>query len=114
PSVWLISKTYAARKPYSSVLATLASAGESAVRKQLRAFASTTDEEPVCGISPAGSTLSLVLNQVPVPVSGWVCGLPASVSETFKVAFRTPVACGVNVSVIVQVPPAATDVQVLP
>jgi len=51
---------------------------------------------------------------VPVPASGTVWGLPPPSSLTVKFAKRCPVACGVNVTLIVQLPPAGTlDPQLL-
>ena len=47
---------------------------------------------------------------VPVPVSAAVCGLLASLSATVSVAVTTPVAVGVNVTLIVQLAPAANVV----
>jgi hypothetical protein len=38
-----------------------------------------------------------------------VCGLPAALSEMLTAAVRVPVAVGVNVMLIVQLPPAATE-----
>lgn len=46
---------------------------------------------------------------VPVPESAEVCGLPAALSATLKVAEREPVAVGVNVTVIVQEIPFVSD-----
>ena len=45
----------------------------------------------------------------PVPVKLMVCGLPAALSEMLTAAVRVPVAVGVNVTAIVQLPPAATE-----
>ena len=45
----------------------------------------------------------------PVPVSGTVRGLPLALSVIVMVPVRTPVAVGVNVTLIVQVIPAGTD-----
>jgi hypothetical protein len=45
---------------------------------------------------------------VPVPVSVAVCGLPAKLSATLKVALTIPMAVGVNVTLIVQLAPAAS------
>src|SRR5215472_658935 len=46
----------------------------------------------------------------PVPVRPTVCGLPLALSLTVRVPVRVPVALGVNVTLIVQDAPAATDV----
>lgn len=45
---------------------------------------------------------------VPVPDSGTFCGLPLASSETETLALRPPVADGVKVTAIVQVPPEAS------
>jgi hypothetical protein len=46
---------------------------------------------------------------VPVPLSPIVCGLAPPLSETFSVALRLPVAVGLNVTVMVQLALAATE-----
>ena len=47
---------------------------------------------------------------LPVPVRLTVCGLPAALSEMLTEAVRLPSAAGVNVTLIVQLPPfAATE-----
>jgi hypothetical protein len=51
----------------------------------------------------------LVPAAAPVPVTLTVCGLPAALSEMLTVAVRVPVTVGVNVTLIVQLPPAATE-----
>ncbi len=53
--------------------------------------------------------LSVTAGAVPFPVRDKVCGLPVALSATETVALRPPVAVGVNVAAILQVPPAATD-----
>ena len=45
---------------------------------------------------------------VPVPIKLAVCGLLLALSVTVKVPLRVPVAVGVNVTLIVQLAPAAT------
>src|SRR5436305_1945247 len=51
---------------------------------------------------------------VPVPLNPAVCGDPVALSVMLTAALRTPAAVGVNVTEIVQLPPAATlDPQVL-
>src|SRR3954447_18671093 len=45
---------------------------------------------------------------VPVPLRPAVCGLPVALSVTFTLALRLPVADGVKVTEIVQLPPAAS------
>ena len=47
---------------------------------------------------------------VPVPVRLAVCGLLVALSVTVNAALRVPVAVGVNVTLIVQLEPAATPV----
>src|SRR5215469_1771414 len=46
----------------------------------------------------------------PVPVNPTVCGLPFALSLIVRVPVRVPVAEGVNVMLIAQEAPAATDV----
>jgi hypothetical protein len=46
---------------------------------------------------------------MPVPVSATVCGLPAALSATLTFAVRVPEAVGVNVTLMEQDAPAATD-----
>src|SRR5207245_440551 len=48
--------------------------------------------------------------EAPVPVRVAVCGLPVALSVTATVAVLVPEAAGVNVTLIAQVAPAATDV----
>jgi hypothetical protein len=43
----------------------------------------------------------------PLPVSVTVCGLPEALSVSVSVPVRAPLAVGVNVTLIVQLPPAA-------
>ena len=45
--------------------------------------------------------------EAPVPVRVAVCGLPVALSVTATAAVRIPEAAGVNVTLIVQVDPAA-------
>ena len=52
--------------------------------------------------------LRLAAGAVPVPLTDNVCGLPTALSDTDTVALREPVAEGVNVTAMLQVPPAAT------
>jgi hypothetical protein len=51
----------------------------------------------------------LTAGAVPVPERLTVCGLPAALSEMLTDAVRVPVAVGLNVTLIVQLPPAATE-----
>ena len=53
---------------------------------------------------------ALIVKYVPVPVSGTVRGLPLALSVTVTVPARAPVAVGVNVTLIMHVAPAASDV----
>ncbi len=46
----------------------------------------------------------------PVPVRLAVCRLPAALSVIVMAPVRVPVAVGVNLTLIVQLPPAATEV----
>ena len=45
----------------------------------------------------------------PVPVKLTVCGLPLASSRMLTAAVRLPAAVGVNLTLIVQLPPAATQ-----
>jgi hypothetical protein len=49
------------------------------------------------------------IGPTPVPVRLTVCGLPLTLSAMLTEAVRLPTATGVNVTLIVQVPPAATE-----
>jgi hypothetical protein len=51
----------------------------------------------------------LTAGPVPVPVRLTVCGLPVALSVMLTEAVRLPEAVGVNVTLIVQLPPAATE-----
>jgi hypothetical protein len=46
---------------------------------------------------------------VPIPVRLTFCGLPAALSVTLSAAVRVPLAVGPNVTLIVQLPPAANE-----
>ncbi|HET7440144.1 MAG TPA: hypothetical protein VFJ47_02495 [Terriglobales bacterium] len=46
---------------------------------------------------------------VPIPLSGTFCGLPAALSVTLKAAVRVPGAVGLNLMLIVQLAPAASE-----
>ena len=46
---------------------------------------------------------------VPMPLSGTCCGLPAALSVTLRAALRVPFAVGLNVTLIVQLAPAARE-----
>ena len=46
---------------------------------------------------------------VPVPLRETVCGLPAALSVTLRAALREPLAVGLNVTLIVQLAPAASE-----
>ena len=46
---------------------------------------------------------------VPAPDRGTVCGLPLELSETLSEAARVPVREGVNITTIVQLAPAASE-----
>lgn len=47
---------------------------------------------------------------MPVPVRVTTCGLPGAASEIVTAALRLPTATGSKLTVIVQLPPAATEV----
>ena len=57
-----------------------------------------------------GDGLTTAADVVPEPLSEAVWGLPTALSVTVNAALLGPVAVGVNVTVILQDPPAATDV----
>jgi hypothetical protein len=50
---------------------------------------------------------SVTPGAVAVPVRETVCGLPAALSVTLTAAVRVPVAVGLNVTLVVQLLPAA-------
>src|SRR5437899_2408587 len=54
--------------------------------------------------------LTMGAGAAPVPVRLMVCGLPAMLSVIVTAPVRMPVAVGVNVTLMVQLAPAATDV----
>ena len=58
-------------------------------------------------VRPEGDRLTWL--ERPVPVRLTVCGLPAALSEMLTVAVRVPAAVGVNVTLIVQLPLAPTE-----
>ena len=51
---------------------------------------------------------SVTMGAVPVPLKPAVCGLPEALSVMATEALRAPVAVGENVTLIEQLPPAAT------
>ena len=67
---------------------------------------------PAATLTAAGAVAMLKSGVVPppVPVSVAVCGLLASLSVTLRVAVTDPVVVGVNVTLMVQLAPAASDV----
>ena len=64
--------------------------------------------EPRVTVAVAGA---VTVKSVPVPDSAMVCGLPLASSVTVMLPLRAPVAVGVNVTLIVQLAPAARVVQ---
>lgn len=61
-----------------------------------------------------GETVAVVLLAVAVPDRLTLCGLPVPLSVTLRAALRAPLAVGVNVTLMVQLAPAATlDPQLL-
>ncbi len=56
-----------------------------------------------------GDRLTLGASTIPVPDSAIACGLPEALLATETAPVRTPAAVGLNVTVTVQDPPAATD-----
>ena len=57
--------------------------------------------------------LRLALGAVPVPLKPTTCGLVLALSVSVRLPERLPVAVGVNVTLIVQLPPAPTGALVL-
>jgi hypothetical protein len=53
--------------------------------------------------------VTVAMGPLPMPVTVTVCGLVVALSVMVKVAVRVPGAVGVNVTLIVQAPPAATE-----
>ena len=56
---------------------------------------------------------SVTAGDTPTPVNGSACGLLGALSVTLTVPVRVPVAEGLNVTVILQLPLGGTDVQLL-
>lgn len=56
----------------------------------------------------AGERLMVVAGTIPVPVRLTACGLPLALSVMVSEALREPAAEGVNVTIMVQLPPAPT------
>lgn len=61
---------------------------------------------PVAG---DGDSIDQIGSVVPVPLSATVCELPDALSLRLKLAERDPVAVGVNVTLIVKLAPALTE-----
>lgn len=57
--------------------------------------------------------LSVTAGAVPLPVREKVCGLPVALSATDTVAARPPVAVGVKVAAMTQVPPDAATLGIV-
>ena len=53
------------------------------------------------------TTGPVVLDETPLPLNAAACGLPLALSVTATPALRVPVAVGLNVTLIVQLVPAA-------
>jgi hypothetical protein len=72
----------------------------------------TSTGEPAATVVDTGEAaiVKSALVVVPVPVSVAVCGAPAKLSATLKVALTGPMAVGANVTLIVQLAPAASVV----
>jgi hypothetical protein len=60
-----------------------------------------------------GGADKLTVGPVPVPVNGTVCGLSLALSVRVRIPDRVPLAVGVNVTLITQLPLAVTGVVVL-
>ncbi len=62
------------------------------------------------GIGPQRCMVRQIgIGYVPVPDKGTCCGLPAALSVTLSAALRVPVAVGLNVTLIVQLAAAASE-----
>ena len=55
------------------------------------------------------ATGPVVPDETPLPPNAAVCGLPLALSVTATLAVRVPVAVGLNVTLIVQLAPALTE-----
>lgn len=62
-----------------------------------------------CPLKEMVEALKLATGLVPVPVSVTVCGLPEALSLIVTEAVRLPGAMGANATLMVQLPPAATE-----
>ncbi|HET7440143.1 MAG TPA: hypothetical protein VFJ47_02490 [Terriglobales bacterium] len=56
-----------------------------------------------------GRTLTGDISYTPFPDNGTVCGLPAALSLKAKAALRVPLAVGLNLTLMVQLTPAAKE-----
>src|SRR5580704_911480 len=61
-----------------------------------------------CGSKLWALGVSVTVGKIPVPLSETPCGLPVALSATESVAARAPLALGVNVTLMVQLPPTAS------
>ena len=62
------------------------------------------------GIDRFAGVTAMEVSAIPVPDNEAVCGLSLPLSVTVRVPVRVPVAVGLNVTLIVQLAPAASDV----
>lgn len=62
----------------------------------------------VSGVLPVCGVVAVTWKSQPVPDSGTVCGLLAALSVTTSVPVRAPATVGANVTLMVQVPAAAS------
>jgi len=60
-------------------------------------------------VSEVGERLAVVVGAAPVPVRPTVCGLPEALSVTLELPVRVPDAVGVNVTLMLQFPPDASE-----
>jgi hypothetical protein len=79
----------------------------------LKAFCKCCQGElklPLFESEPLGETNLLHADSAPIPLSGMFCGELLALSEMLTEAVRIPLPEGENVALMVQLPPAATDV----
>ncbi len=60
-------------------------------------------------VTPVGDKVAFGPETTPVPLREAICGLPAALSETLSAALRNPDVVGLNVTLIVQLAPAANE-----
>ena len=60
-------------------------------------------------VTLVGDKVAFGPETTPVPLREAICGLPAALSETLSAALRNPDVVGLNVTLIVQLAPAANE-----